>query len=131
MDYELNEESEKINNIEDININLKDHQLAIIKKCEEIENNNICNFGIMSDKPGTGKTYAILGLIYYSKKKRNLIIVPQNIIKQWCDSIHTFSSGKLNYKKITDYSDILELYSSNCSLLDYDILLSSFNLYFF
>ena len=125
MEYELNENSGKIDNIDDINIKLKDHQLAIIKKCQEIEDNNICNFGIMSDKPGTGKTYAILGLIYHSKKKRNLIVVPQNIIKQWCDSIHTFSSGKLNYKKITDYCDILELYNSDCSLFDYDILLTT------
>ena len=38
----------------------------IINKCIEIEDTNICNFGVMSDKPGTGKTYAILGLIYRS-----------------------------------------------------------------
>jgi len=66
MDYEveLNETSEKINQPENIDILLKDHQLAMIKKCITIENNNICNLGIMSDKPGCGKTYAILGLIY-------------------------------------------------------------------
>ena len=69
MEYELNESSPKIESLIDINIILKDHQLAIINKCIEIEDTNICNFGVMSDKPGTGKTYAILGLIYHTKKK--------------------------------------------------------------
>ena len=68
-ELELTENSKKIDEIDDINIILKDHQLAIINRCIEIEENNMCNFGIMSDKPGTGKTYAILGLIYHSKKK--------------------------------------------------------------
>ena len=123
----LNKDSSKIDHLEDINITLKDHQLAIIKKCIEIEEVNICGFGIMSDKPGTGKTYAILGHIYNSKKKRNIIVVPQNIIQQWCDSIHKFSNGKLKYKKLTQYSDILELYNenNNISLFDYDILITT------
>ena len=33
----LNKDSPKIDHLEDINITLKDHQLAIIKKCIEIE----------------------------------------------------------------------------------------------
>jgi hypothetical protein len=121
----LNEYSDKIIHPENININLKDHQLAIIKKCIEIEEANICNMGIMSDKPGTGKTYAILGFIYQSCKKRNIIVVPQNIINQWCESIHLFSNGKLTYKKFVYYSDILELYNENNTLFDYDILLTT------
>ena len=125
MEYELNESSPKIESLIDINIILKDHQLAIINKCIEIEDTNICNFGVMSDKPGTGKTYAILGLIYHTKKKGNIIIVPQNIIKQWAESIHFFSDGKLKYKKITDYSDVLELYDSNSNIFEYDILLTT------
>ena len=71
----------------------------------------------MSDKPGTGKTYAILGHIYNSKKKRNIIVVPQNIIQQWCDSIHKFSNGKLKYKlsvilqlKLTDLHSLYFLF---------------------
>ena len=127
----LNKDSPKIDHLEDINITLKDHQLAIIKKCIIIEEVNICGLGIMSDKPGTGKTYAILGYIYNSKKKRNIIIVPQNIIQQWCDSIHKFSNGKLKYKKLTEYNDILELYNinandnANIELFDYDILITT------
>ena len=121
----LNEDSNMIEELYDITITLKDHQRAIIKKCLEIEDTNICNFGVMNDKPGTGKTYAILGLIYYSKKKPNIIVVPQNIISQWCDAIHTFSDGKLKYKEFTDYSDILYLYNEKNSLFDYDILLTT------
>lgn len=123
--YLLDESSEKIEIIENINILLKDHQLAIIKKCIDIEEVNICKLGIMSDKPGAGKTYAILGLIYYSKKKPNIIVVPQNIIKQWCESIHSFSDGLLKYKKFTDYSDILDLYNQNSLLFEYDILITT------
>jgi uncharacterized coiled-coil protein SlyX len=124
-DYLLNKSSEKIDPIESINIVLKDHQCAIIKKCIEIEDVNICKLGIMSDKPGAGKTYSILGLIYYSQKKPNIIVVPQNIIKQWCDSIHSFSDGLLKYKKFTDYSDILDLYNENSELFNYDILITT------
>ena len=124
-EIELTENSKKIDEINDINIILKDHQLAIINKCIEIENNNICNLGIMSDKPGTGKTYAILGLIYYTKKKSNIIVVPQNIILQWCESINIFSNGKLKYKKFINYNDILDLYNENTELFEYDILITT------
>ena len=124
-EYQLDEKSKKIDEIYDINITLKDHQLSIINKCIEIEDMNMCGLGIMNDKPGTGKTYAILGLIYYTKKKKNIIVVPQNIISQWCDSIHTFSDGKLTYKKFIDYSDILDLYNENTKLFEYDILLTT------
>jgi len=124
-EFELTENSKKINPINDINIILKDHQLAIINKCIEIEENNMCNFGIMNDKPGTGKTYALLGLIYYTKKKPNIIIVPQNIILQWCESINIFSNGKIKYKKLIDYSDILDFYNMDTKLFDYDILLTT------
>ena len=121
----LDEKSDKIESILDINIKLKTHQLAIIKRCIDIEMHNICGIGIMSDKPGAGKTYAILGLIYYTNKKRNVIVVPQNIIKQWCNSINFFSDGKLKYKKLTEYNDILDLYNIESTLFDYDILITT------
>jgi hypothetical protein len=124
-EIELTENSKKIDEINDINIILKDHQLSIINRCIEIEENNMCNLGIMSDKPGTGKTYAILGLIYYTKKKSNIIVVPQNIILQWCESINNFSNGKIKYKKFINYNDILDLYNVNTKLFDYDILITT------
>jgi len=139
-EIELNQDSEKVDYIFKTNINFKEHQLAIIKKCIDIENFNICGCGIMNDKPGTGKTYCILGLIYYLKhisqvviedstfleNKTNIIVVPQNIINQWINSIESFSdAGNLTYKKIVDYSDILDLYNPNTNLFSYDILLTT------
>ena len=124
MDLYLDETSDKID-IPNINITLRDHQKAIIKRCIDIEDNNICNLGIMSDKPGAGKTYSILGLIHYTDKKCNIIVVPQNIILQWCESIHNFSDGLIKYKKFTEYSDILDLYNVDNDLFDYDILLTT------
>ena len=44
----------------DINIYLKNHQLAMVKKCIDIEETNLCGYGIMNDKPGSGKSYTIL-----------------------------------------------------------------------
>lgn len=123
---ELNENSKKIDHHENININitLKEHQLAIVQRCIDIEQQNICNIGIMSDKPSTGKTYCILSLIYCTKLKPNIIIVPQNIINQWTHSIHTFSNNLLKYKKYTEYSDIIDLYNTN-NLSEYDIIITT------
>jgi hypothetical protein len=123
--FELSPESPKIEQPENINIKLKDHQLAMVKKCMEIEEMNICNFGIMSDKPGTGKTYVVLTHILLSGKKRNIIVVPQNIINQWCNAIHVFSNGLLKYKKFIEYSELLDLYNADSELYDYDILLTT------
>ena len=66
--YELNENSPRIEHPNNIDITLKLHQLAMIKKCIDIEKENICNCGIMNDKPGCGKSYAILGLINHTKQ---------------------------------------------------------------
>ena len=60
-----------------INISLKQHQLAAIHKCTELENQGISisneliseykdvksNIGIFADKVGSGKSYSILGLL--------------------------------------------------------------------
>ena len=125
--FELNHNSPKIENLDDLNITLKEHQLRMIHKCIKIEDNNLTNFGIMSDKPGTGKTYALLGLIYKSEKKNNLIVIPQNLLNQWINSIHQFSDGLLSYKKIVCYNDILNLYDDNNQddLNNYDILITT------
>lgn len=60
----LNENSPTIIQPQNININLKNHQLTSIHKALAIENFNILPYGIMNDKPGSGKTYTILGCIY-------------------------------------------------------------------
>ena len=66
MDF-LNNESPTIEQPPLINIQLKNHQLASIYKAHKIEEFNLVPFGIMNDKPGAGKTYTILGLIFNSK----------------------------------------------------------------
>ena len=81
----------------DVSVKLKKHQLAMLNKCLEIERNS--NIGIMKDKPGAGKTYVILAMIYELKKlckngiETNIIIVPQNIYYQWLISIENFSGN--------------------------------------
>jgi len=124
----LSFDSEIDDNPKNINIKLKTHQLAMLKKCKEIENNN--TFGIMSDKPGTGKTYVILSLIYDSKllNKTNIIIVPQNIYTQWIMSIENFSKN-LSYKKFTDYENIITLYNDPKVLIENDIILTTSSFY--
>jgi hypothetical protein len=126
----LSSDSEIDNYPRDINIKLKKHQLAMLKKCKEIENIN--NFGIMSDKPGTGKTYVILSLINDSKllNKINIIVVPQNIYSQWIISIENFSKY-LSYKKFIDYDNIITLYNNPKILIEKDIILTTSSYYHF
>ena len=59
----LNENSPTILQPKDINILLKNHQLASVYKALDIEKFHILPYGIMNDKPGSGKTYTILALI--------------------------------------------------------------------
>ena len=70
-------------------------------------------FGIMADKPGTGKTFVAVSLILSdlknSKNQCNLIVVPQNIYTQWITSIERFSS-KLTFVKFVEYENIMSLY---------------------
>lgn len=126
----LNIDSPLADHPSDLNITLKNHQLAMLKRCidiEKIENNN---FGIMSDKPGTGKTYVVLSLIYQTKisGNTNIIIVPQNIYNQWIISIENFSK-KLSYKKFIDYNSILSLYNDPKILMETDVILITSSYY--
>jgi superfamily II DNA or RNA helicase len=114
----------------DVSIKLKKHQLAMLKRCKEIENNNNI-FGIMNDKPGTGKTYVILSLIYDDKStnKTNIIVVPQNIYSQWIISIENFSKN-LSYKKFINYDNIITLYNDPKVLFENDIILTTSSYYY-
>ena len=126
----LNNNSPTINHPNNINITLKQHQLASIYKAYEIEKFNLLSYGIMNDKPGSGKTYSVLGFIYHSNTFNNLIVVPQNLIEQWTESIIKFSDGILNFKKILNYSDIISFYDSSHHYLNhYHIYLTSSLLY--
>ncbi len=83
------------------------------------------NFGVMADKPGSGKTYAILSLIMVNLyQKPNLIVVPQNIFSQWDNEINNFCNMKfIRYKKVIEYSDTIDIFTCPESLLSYDIIL--------
>lgn len=80
--YELTEEDEKTIQPSNIKITLKPHQLTLLKKCIDIENNElklksipelsddvedidklITRIGVIGDRVGSGKSYVILSLI--------------------------------------------------------------------
>lgn len=80
---ELNETSIKFNGNIDSKIILKEHQLALLQKCRDFENNRFIHishsdvsadyeniqtqYGIIADKTGSGKSYVILSLILLQK----------------------------------------------------------------
>ncbi|GAQ85109.1 hypothetical protein KFL_002190610 [Klebsormidium nitens] len=72
-------------------VTLKPHQLAMIHRCAEIE--ATCDVLVMNDKPGAGKTYAILGCLLRRKEEiggrceATIIFVPHHILTQWQESI--------------------------------------------
>lgn len=125
-------------------VQLMPHQKAIIYEMLMVEDRirqDKNRYAMMSDKPGAGKTFAILGFIYFSdkvvfarKKERsvNLIVVPYNICTQWKDSmIRLFGPSErvLNYKVLLEYADVMKLYVNTEELLGNDIILTT-SLYF-
>jgi SNF2 family DNA or RNA helicase len=91
------------------NIQLKPHQLAMLKKCKDIELLDY-KYGILADKPGSGKTYVLLSMILSDEVKGlNIIVVPQNIYTQWIQAIRLFSD-KLTFTTYVNYGDISSLY---------------------
>ena len=112
-------------------INMNRHQLILLYKCIEHENNGICikhnesyansttDMGIIADKVGSGKSYVILALITCNHcpsnnhktiksfgfghfilesrntdmidKDLNMLVVPHMLVKQWENSIKSFS----------------------------------------
>lgn len=135
----LNDDSPTIQPIADIQIVLKDHQRALVRRCLNIEKFFIQrqgeNYGVLSDLPGAGKTYVVLSLLWFIKqyyikfeippKERlcSLICVPQNILSQWADAIQKYSPD-FKYKVFTDYNDMLLLNYSTDVLFEYDLLLT-------
>jgi SNF2 family DNA or RNA helicase len=92
------------------NIVLKPHQLAMLKRCKDIEASRI-GIGIMKDPPGAGKTYVILSLLLQDvdTKNINILVVPQNIYTQWIDAINIFSKN-IKYAKYIEYNEVSSLY---------------------
>ena len=114
-------------------IKLKPHQEALLYKALDIDEK--CSYGnnpygVMSDKPGSGKTYVVLALIYFAikhlkSKGANIIVVPHNIYTQWVTSIEKLLDNKLRYKLLSEYSEINLLYTKPSMLYDYDIILTT------
>jgi len=131
----LSSKSQLATHPKDINIKLQKHQLAMLKRAIDIENienkeSKQNTFGIMNDKPGTGKTYVVLSLIYETKKPKetNIIVVPQNIYSQWISSIEKFSPN-LTYTKFINYENIMTLYNNQDILSKTDIILTTSSYY--
>jgi len=119
------------------------HQKRMLQRCLDIENvfknnseydGNPQSFGIMADKPGTGKTFVVVSLIVSDlhknkkagEKQCNLIVVPQNIYTQWDEEIKRFCDlDKVNYRTFVEYSDISGLYAKPEALVDLDIILTT------
>ena len=90
-------------------IPLKPHQLAMLRRCREIEERDL-GYGIMADKPGAGKTFVILSLILRDADPgTNILVVPHNIYTQWLGALKSFSPT-MTYSTYTEYEDITELY---------------------
>ena len=117
------------------------HQKAMVYKMLEIEKSVFgtnASFAMMSDKPGAGKSYAILAFLYITNKvifkrqsnKVNLIVVPYNICSQWFTYLERmYAQTDMSYKCLTEYQDIITLYSDPTILFQHDILLTT-SLYF-
>lgn len=83
----------------------------MLKKCKDIEALNY-HYGILADKPGSGKTYVLLSLILCNAEKEkglNIIVVPQNIYTQWIEAVRNFST-ELIFVTYVNYEDISSLY---------------------
>jgi SNF2 family DNA or RNA helicase len=123
----LTAESPRATQPQGIKVILKDHQLAMLKKCQDIEALNK-HVGIMKDKPGSGKTYVILSLIYCDmlKKKNgvNIIVVPQNIYIQWEVAIKTYSDH-IQYERYITYPDIMSLFHNKTVNKSTNIILTT------
>lgn len=126
-----------------LGIKLMPHQQAMVFQMLQIEKTLIGKtnaYAMMSDKPGAGKTYAILTMLYITnqiifarmKPHVNLIVVPYNICSQWkqsMEAIYGESGRNIRYKVLTEYSDMMSLYVEPQVVLNYDILLTT-SLYF-
>ncbi len=114
-------------------IRLKPHQEALVYRALEVDekfSGSELPFGVFSDKPGSGKTYAVLAMIYLSKiyfnsTGVNVIVVPHNIYTQWVEAIDNFLGKMLTYKCLLEYNEITSLFSSTELLSKYDILITT------
>lgn len=111
-------------------ITLFPHQEAMLAKVAQIEQEvtgwNAC--GVMKDPPGSGKSFVMLAMILAEKRAsgrtQNLLVIPENLCKQWADYIQRYSP-ELTWRTFTQYGDITALYYKADILHQYDILITT------
>lgn len=114
-------------------LKLKPHQETLLYRVLEIDNNfsnSKMPFGLLSDKPGAGKTFVILATIYYSinffnSQGINVIVVPHNIYNQWINSIKIFLGDLLRYACLLDYKEINKLFLNTEILYKHHIIITT------
>ena len=134
----LDENSKKIIiNNNPFKLKLKLHQEALLYKVLEIDDKyskSTNSFGLISDKPGSGKTFVVLAMIYYSikffnSKGANIIVVPHNIYNQWIDAINNFLGKQLKFICLIEYKEINQLFLNQSILYQNDIIITTPLLY--
>lgn len=140
----LDTASERINTDKlQFGVNLKPHQRALLLKTLQVEQqafgagNPAEAIGFMTDRPGAGKTYVMLALIYIADKMAlcgsdgagcTIIVTPHNIHTQWLDSLNTLCrqmSDSLRWKPLVSYSDVSSVFFGAKLLEETDILLTT------
>ena len=112
---------------------LKDHQLAMLQRCADIEKSALMSpykMGFMADSVSAGKTSVAIAMVLADKSSfhrtsLNVVIVPQNICMQWRDEITKFTGKALKVLVLIDYSSIAELTFNPAGLAVYDIVLTT------
>jgi len=126
----LNEQSKRLQI--DSNIQLFPHQQAILQRLIEIETSprNETLIGVLTDPPGTGKSYPLLALMLLEKRKfgktQNLLVIPASLHEQWLHYISSFSK-ELKVASLMYYGDITSLFYDARALYSYDILITTAN----
>ena len=115
----LNEDSPIVSQPRLIKTNLKQHQLALIKRCSELEQSsnksyNINRYniqtriGVIGDIVGSGKTLSVLGLISNSKSiKAKIPKYFSNSHISYIDSTNSFDTINYNSLKNLDTTNVI------------------------
>lgn len=129
----LNEESPQLNVSDtDFKVKLFPHQKALLHRALQINErfrNTLSSYASLTTIPSSGKSFIMLAYIFYTKvlnkTSKNLIVVPNNIFSQWCNSIQKLYNTLIPIKYLTNNQDINKLYSDQTMLETYDIILTT------
>lgn len=105
-------------------VSLKQHQLAMLHRCLEIDRDPSKRLGVMSDLPGAGKTYVALALIMERMESCSIVVVPMNIYSQWTHAIETFCGNRVRWTCMASYADVSRLMHDKSILSNYDIVIT-------